>query len=157
MVLCLFHLGLIVQAELLKSFLVHGQTFPRPGHSPKAHWPEVLGGEMREPGPQHPGSPLPFSRGPLQPVPGQGQQGAHSAGWRHRAHHQLPVQSQRGDGVICSHHTHVPKFTRHGLPSRTHLLAPGPVHAALFSLSQHTAPEPGPDLPRGLLLPKPGG
>ncbi|XP_059527157.1 armadillo repeat-containing protein 7 isoform X2 [Myotis daubentonii] len=97
------------------------------------------------------------SRRPLQPVLRQGQQGAHPADRGRPAHHQLPVQPQRGDCAVRCHHHHVPELARPRLPPRADRHARGPVHAALLSLGQHAAPEPGPGLPGRLLFPEPGG
>ncbi|XP_045428298.1 armadillo repeat-containing protein 7 isoform X1 [Pipistrellus kuhlii] len=94
---------------------------------------------------------------PLQPVRGPGQQGAHPAGGGRPAHHQLPVQPQRGDGAVRRHHHHVPERAGPRPPPRAELRARGAVHAALLPLRQRQAPQPGPGLPGGLLLPEPGG
>lgn len=114
-------------------------------------------GAGRRPGTEASKLTLLFSRRPLQPVLRQGQQGTHPADRGRPAHHQLPVQSQRGDCAICCHHDHVPELARLWLPPRADRHARGPVHAALLSLGQHEAPEPGPDLLGRLLFPKPGG
>ncbi|XP_030683869.1 armadillo repeat-containing protein 7 isoform X1 [Nomascus leucogenys] len=96
-------------------------------------------------------------RRPVQPVPRQGQQGAHPAGRRRPTHHQLPVQPQRGDGAVRHHHAHAPEPAGPQLSPRADRHARGAVHASLLPLCQRQAPEPGTDFPGGLLFPPPGG
>ncbi|XP_033038018.1 armadillo repeat-containing protein 7 isoform X1 [Trachypithecus francoisi] len=99
----------------------------------------------------------PSSWRPVQPVPRPGQQGAHPAGRRRPTHHQLPVQPQRGDSAVRHYHAHAPEPAGPQLFPGADRRACGAVHASLLPLGQCQAPEPGADLPGGLLLPAPGG